>query len=115
MTPRLCFALASAVLLLVCHEPAMAEEADGALTFESRCGFCHAAPGESGGEAPIRRATLEHETGFSAVVRQGRNGARGAMPAFGANTLSDEQVRAIRRYLLQETEESAARPAASHP
>lgn len=95
-------AVVGAILLLASGAPAFAEQADAARMFASRCSFCHAAPGANGGEARIPRVTLDDETRFAAVVRGGRSGARGAMPAFGADVLSDDEIRALRVYLLQE-------------
>lgn len=86
----------------VAAAPAASPEviAAGALQYAQNCSVCHGGNAVSGTAIPdLRRSSPEVLEQFHAIVLQGTRASQG-MPSF-AGRLSEEQVEAIRAYLLQ--------------
>lgn len=78
--------------------PAIAQDRaiDGGATFaQSACAGCHGPQGRGTALAPAIAGPSLTEEQFRSAVRT----ARGAMPAFGADVLSDDTVTALHAYL----------------
>lgn len=112
----------------VCGDPAEAiREAPSLLSvqFENSCGGCHGDFGQGLGGTPGTKpipplaSTLGFEA-FREIVRQGREGPLGKMPAFSEEAISDEQLQADWELLVaiapaDRAEAATLRPVAPPP
>jgi cytochrome c oxidase subunit II len=74
----------------------------GKETWEGACAKCHGLAGEGGiGPRIAGSPTLSNPEALAVLVRNGRVGPQGAMPAVGAGW-SDEQVQSLATYLKEE-------------
>lgn len=85
-------------LILAAVWATSASAQQGAALYMQHCAACHAtAPAAPAADLALRSPARIED--FTRIVRHGGNGG-GDMPAFGANVLRDDEVRALHSYLM---------------